>query len=121
MIQCVRSSNCIENVFITYFFLKRNFSSKRNHAGTFAFSGDMFSNVINLALRDSDADSKKNQMARKHAVQMVRFSNGYIINQFIYETHLCNFLFVFMKDKIHQKKVKMQHKETIFSLRVNPH
>ena len=63
-------------------------------------------------------------MARKTAVQM-RIGDRYIINQFINGTQHCNFLFSFMRDEIHRKKVnsfriKMQQKETILSSRVNP-
>ena len=58
VIQCVRSSYCIDNLFIIYLFLKRNSILNGNYAGTFDISCSMFSNVISLVLRDGDTDSK---------------------------------------------------------------
>ena len=56
VIQCIRSSYCIDNLFIIYLFLKRN-SIKRNYVGKFDITCGMFSNVIinniiSLVLRD---------------------------------------------------------------------
>ena len=58
MKQCVRSSNCVDNLFIIYLFLKRNPISRRNYAGTLDVSFDTFNNAISLVLRDSDTDSE---------------------------------------------------------------
>ena len=44
-IQCVRSSYCIDNWFVIYFFVERNSIVERNYAGTFDVSCGMFSNV----------------------------------------------------------------------------
>ena len=41
VIQCVRSSCCINNLFIKYLFLKRNSIFKRNYAVTFDVSCGM--------------------------------------------------------------------------------
>ena len=58
-------SYCIDNLFIIYRFPKRNSPLfKRNYAGTFDVSDDMFSNVIGLVLRDSDTDSENASLIR---------------------------------------------------------
>ena len=54
MIECVISRYCIDNLFIIYLFLNRNFIFKRNYSGTFDVSCDTFSNVISLVLKDSE-------------------------------------------------------------------
>ena len=66
VIQCVRSSFCIDNLFIIHLFLKRNSVLKGNYAGIFDFSCGMFSNVISLVLKQSDKDSEN--------VSLIRFS-----------------------------------------------
>ena len=58
VIQCIRSSNCIDNLVIIYIFLKRNSFCKRHYAGTFDVSCGMFNDVISLYSRHSDTDSE---------------------------------------------------------------
>ena len=63
MIQCIRSRYCIDNLFITYLFLKRNSIFKSNYVGTFHVSFCMLtniipSNVISLLLSDDDTGSE---------------------------------------------------------------
>ena len=68
VIQCVRSSYCIDNLFIIYLFLKYSIF-KRNYLETYDVSCSMFSNVIisniiSLILRDNDLDSENVSLIR---------------------------------------------------------
>ena len=65
MIHCVKTSYSIDNIFITYLFLKGNSSLKRNYSGIFDVSYVVFSNVISLVLRDSDMGSKNISLIRR--------------------------------------------------------
>ena len=45
VIQCVRSTYCIDNLFIVYIYLKRNSIFKRYYAAFFDVSGSIISTV----------------------------------------------------------------------------
>ena len=69
MIQCSRSSYCIDNLFITYLFPKKTSTFKCNYVGTFGFFCSIFSNVISLVLMDSDTDSENvSSIVLEHSV-----------------------------------------------------
>ena len=57
--QYVRTSYCIDNLFIIYIFRKRNsiLNITTREAGAYDFCG-MSRNVISLIFRDSDMDSE---------------------------------------------------------------
>ena len=69
VIQCIRPSNCSDNLFIIYFFLQKKFHFKRTYAGTFDISRGLLSNVtisnvISLVSRDTDTDSENVSLIR---------------------------------------------------------
>ena len=65
VIQYVKSSYCIDNLFIIYLFLKRNSILNIINVSCGIFSKVIISNIISLVLRDSDAGSDNFSLIRR--------------------------------------------------------